>query len=67
MDGESGPGGDLALVGTFFLVVLVGTFASQVRQAGRQTGSQAMKALYARWYFVSLHVDLSCIEPFIKA
>lgn len=32
VDGESGVGGDLALVGTFFVVVLVGTFASQVRQ-----------------------------------
>lgn len=31
VDGESGVGGDLALVGTFFVVVLVGTFASQVR------------------------------------
>lgn len=32
VDGQSGPGGDLALVGTFFVVVLVGTFASQVRR-----------------------------------
>lgn len=31
VDGEAGVGGDLALVGTFFVVVLVGTFASQVR------------------------------------
>lgn len=31
VDGEGGVGGDLALVGTFFVVVLVGTFASQVR------------------------------------
>lgn len=30
VDGQSGPGGDLVLVGTFFVVVLVGTFASQV-------------------------------------
>lgn len=33
VDGEGGVGGDLALVGTFFVVVLVGTFASQVRSA----------------------------------
>ena len=30
VDGEGGVGGDLALVGTLFVVVLVGTFASQV-------------------------------------
>lgn len=34
VDGEGGVGGDLALVGTFFVVVLVGTFASQVRADG---------------------------------
>lgn len=34
VDGESGVGGDLALVGTFFVVVLVGTFASQVKTWG---------------------------------
>ena len=31
VDGDASSGGDLALVGTFFVVVLVGTFASQVR------------------------------------
>lgn len=30
VDGDGGSGSDLALVGTFFVVVLVGTFASQV-------------------------------------
>lgn len=34
VDGDAGSNGDLALVGTFFVVVLVGTFASQVRQGG---------------------------------
>lgn len=33
VDGEAGSGGDLALIATFFVVVLVGTFASQVRPA----------------------------------
>lgn len=32
VDGQGDAGGDLALVGTFFVVVLVGTFASQVRR-----------------------------------
>lgn len=31
VDGTAGTGGDLALIATFFVVVLVGTFASQVR------------------------------------
>lgn len=33
VDGGAGDGGDLALVGTFFVVVLVGAFASQVKRA----------------------------------
>lgn len=37
VDGEGGVGGDLALIGTFFVVVLVGTFASQVCMDGACT------------------------------
>lgn len=33
VDGNSDSSGDLALAGTFFVVVLVGTFASQVRHS----------------------------------
>lgn len=41
VDGQGGPGGDLALVGTFFVVALVGTFASQVADKNRKRVAQA--------------------------
>eukprot|EP00903_Cladosiphon_okamuranus_P017290 g15932.t1 len=48
VDGEGGLGGDLALVGTFFVVVLVGTFASQVAsRTWEELNAEAKKSVPA--------------------
>ncbi|CAM9254666.1 unnamed protein product [Ectocarpus sp. 8 AP-2014] len=48
VDGEAGVGGDLALVGTFFVVVLVGTFASQVAsRTWEELNAEAEKSMPA--------------------
>eukprot|EP00752_Nemacystus_decipiens_P008104 g7244.t1 len=48
VDGEGGVGGDLALVGTFFVVVLVGTFASQVAsRTWEELNAEAQKSVPA--------------------
>ena len=49
VDGDSSSGGDLALAGTFFVVVLVGTFASQVR--GYRTPAPHTPLVYRQFLF----------------